>query len=331
MSEDLLIDDEPDIELEPDTDEDIVLEEDEGSQAPGDSAVIPPTPAAPIPSVPNGGDSGQLAPVALMQVLPADFPLPALIKFVPNPLLRTRAEQAAAYALSIEVAGPEGLQRADVALTTLRASQKAIEEHFAEPKEIANRLHKSITGTLSDWLTPGKAAVETVGRKVYQEQRRLDAIAAEERRKAQAEADRIARENARREAEAAAKAQAPAQVVEELKRQAETTTAPPVSTPAATATAMRSSSVVKTWKCRVAGTPADAEANPKMAELSPAQRDQVINAMKAVIAGQQPITLFEVNWTALNARAKAEKSTFAIPGFEAYEAGGVRAKGGRSR
>lgn len=272
----------------------------------------------------------ELGPAALMTVLPADFPLPALIKFVPRAELKIAAEQAATYALKIDVAGPEGLQRADVALSTLRASQKAIEEHFAEPSEIANRLHKSITSVRAEWLSPGKQAIETVGRKVWTEQRRLDDIAAAERRKAQEEEDRRVREAARREAEAAAAAKAPEPVVQELKRQAATATAPPVQT-AAPATTMRSTSTVTTWKARIAGSPADAEPNPDVNELTPAQRAQVSVLLKAIISGDAPIAAIAIDWSYLNKRAKADKSTLRIPGIEAYEDGGVRSKGTRAR
>jgi hypothetical protein len=144
-----------------------------------------PEPPAAEPDLP----AAALAPVALMQVLPVDFPLPALIRFVPDVKLKAAAEQAAAYALSLDVRGEEGLHAADDALRVLLGSQKGITEHFEEPKEIANRLHNSLTSTLADWLAPGKAAIKAVGRKVYVETQRLKAIAHEERRKAQAEAD----------------------------------------------------------------------------------------------------------------------------------------------
>lgn len=297
----------------------------------------PETPAPALEIEPDD-ESGQepaevpaaVVDLSLMTVLPADFPLPTLIKFCPRAELKIAAEQAARYALSVDVAGPEGLQRADVALTTLRTSQKAIEEHFAEPADIANRLHKGITSTRAEWLQPGKAALETVGRKVATEQRRLEDLEREQRRRDQAEADRRERERARREAEEAAKAQAPAPVVEELKRQAEVATAPPVA-PAVQTPVMRGSSVVATWKARIAGTPADADPNPESNALTPAQHLEVLKLLKAVVDGRAPITAVELNWKYLNARAKADKSTLSIPGIEAYEDLGVRSKGTRGR
>jgi hypothetical protein len=219
---------EPDLEIEPEP-------------------VIPPTTA--------------LAPVGLMEVLPADFKLPELIKFIPNPALRAAADQAAAYALGVKVDGAEGIERADVALTALRSSVKAIGEHLEEPIAIANGLHKRLTGVRSEWCAQGEAAIKTVGGRIFTEQRRLETIAAEERRKAQAEADRVVREAARKEADAAVKADAPTPVVNELIRQAETITAPPVAAPTP-APVLRGSTTVTTWKARIVGAPACEEPNP---------------------------------------------------------------------
>lgn len=270
-----------------------------------------------------------VAPVALAEVLPADFPLPVLTKFIPNTVLRESAREATAYALSLDVTGPEGLTRVDRALTVLRAAQKAITDDFAEPARIANDLHKRLTGMRSEWCEPGEAALKTVGQRVWAEQRRLEAAAAEERRKAQTEADRRAREQLQREAAAAAEAKAPAPIVQELKRQAETATAPPVFTPIA-APVMHGTSAVTTWKSRPKGTPADADPNPKVAAMTPSQLDQVRHLLAGILAEKAPITAIEINYSTLNGRAKSDKQTFSIPGFEAFEEGGVRAKGRRA-
>lgn len=307
---------EPEIELEPEADDEIEIEieiESAADQAPAD-----PVDAAPA--------------VSLMQVLPADFPLPTLIRFVPDLRLRAAADEAARYALAIEVAGPEGLQKADLALTAVRTSLKAIEESFKEPTEIANDLHKSLTSTRADWLKPGKQAIEQVGRKVYAEQRRLDAIATEERRKAQAEADRQAREAAAKQAREAERAKAPAPVVEELKRQAETAKAAPVQTAATVVPAMAHTTVTKKWTCTIAGTPRDAgDQQPSVEALTDAQRGQFLILLKAVLDGRAPIAAVTPNWSYLSKRAKSDESTLAIPGIEAYDAGGVRAKATRAR
>jgi len=273
-----------------------------------------------------------LATLPLVEVLPADFKLPALVKFVPNPALRAAADQAGAYALSVTVSGAEGVQRADLALQAVRASLKAITDQFTEPCQIAYDLHKRLTGLRAEWCDRGEQALKTVGSRIYTEQRRLQDVAAEERRKAQAEADRKAREAARREAEAAAAAQAPAPVVEELKRQAETAVAPPVATPAAAAPpVLRGSTTVTSWKARLKGTPVSDEPNPSMEQLSTAQRHQVIELLKAVLDGKAPLAALEINWSYLNKRAKADKSALGIAGVEAFEEGSVRAKNSRAK
>lgn len=288
---------------------------------------IEPEPAAMAIEPPAAVDVPAIAG-ALMEVLPADFKLPALIKFIPNPALRGEADKAATYALGLTVDGPEGLQRADLALATLRASLKAIDEHLEEPIAVANALHKRLTSVRAEWRAQGDTAVKTVGNRIFTEQRRIEALAAEERRKAQAEADRIARENAQREAKAAEEAKAPAPVVEELKRQAETVTAPPVAMPA-TAPMLRSSTTVTTWKARLVGTPGSDEANPGIDALSTAQRAQALTLLKAILEGKAPLAAVEINWSYLNKRAKSDKGTLAIAGIEAFEEGSVRAKGSR--
>lgn len=311
--------DEPQIAIEPDAEPEIELEIE-----PEIEALSPPS------FEPRAVVDVALVPMPLMEILPADFPLPALAKFCPDQRLKVAIDQAAAYVLSIDVTGAEGLQRADLALATVRTSVKAIEGHFEQPVAIANDLHKRLTGKRSEWIADGKAAIDTVGRRVWTEQRRLDAIAADERRKAQEDANRKAREEAEREAAAAKANQAPPQVVEELEKRAETAVAPPVAAPIA-APAMKNTTTVTTWKARIKGTPAEADPNPKMAEITGAQRLQVLALMQGVIDGRDPITAFELNWSVLNGRAKADKSTLSITGIEAFQEGGVRAKGTRSR
>lgn len=280
-----------------------------------------------IPS-PAAGGAAPAITSTLVEVIGADIPLPALIKFVPSAELQQKAAQAAAYALSIDVAGAEGLQRADVALTALRACQADIEHEFAEPTDIAYRVHKRLTGLRGEWLAPGKQAIETVGGRMWTERRRLDAAAAEQRRKDQEAADRQAREQAARDAEEAAMAQAPAVVVEEMQRRAQLATAPPV--PATqTLPTLAGTTTTTTRKARLIGTPADAEANPSMAQLTPAQVLRVKELMRAVLEDKAPITAFDLNWRVLNNRAKTDGTAFAIPGLESFEQGGVRGKASR--
>lgn len=266
---------------------------------------------------------------ALMQVLPADFPLPTLIRFVPDLALRQAVEEAATYALSLDVTGADGLQRADVAVTATRTAMKVVEEHFEEPTAIANRLHKQLTGVRGEWLERGATAVRAVGNRIYAEKQRLDTIERERRRKEQEEADRQAREQARREAEAAERAKAPAPVVEQLKKQAETATAAPVPRQTYDMPQTRNTTVTS-YGVRFIGTPAeDDEPNPDVEALSTLQRTQFLELLKAVLDGKAPIAAVAPNWSYLNKRVKADKDTFTMAGLEMFKEGGIRAKGGR--
>lgn len=268
---------------------------------------------------------------ALVEILPAGFPLPSLIKFVPNPALREAADAAAATALAIEVTGLEGIAAADAAVADVRAGIAAIEAHFEEPAELANKLHKGITGTRAAWIAPAKSSVDVVSLRIRSEKNRLEQLELRARRKAQEEADQKAREEAERAAEEARRAQAPAPVVEELERQAQTAKAPPVApaTAGSVAQALKHSTTVSAWKVTIEGTPREANQEPKMEELTPAQRLRILRAMKDALEGRAPLLLFEINWPYLKARAKADKGAFAIAEFEAYDAGASRAKPAR--
>lgn len=281
-----------------------------------------------VPDTPTPAQTAALVPV--MQILPADFDLPRLIKFIPNPALKTAADEATAYALSLNVVDAEGIERADLALGTLRASLRAITETFQEPAALAHSLHAGITSKRAEWLAAGDAAVKTVGSRIWMEKRRLDAIAAEAARKAQEKANQEARETARRNAAAAEKAKAPAPIVEQLRREAETVTAPPVAAQIA-APVMKSTTVTTTWKARLKGSPAEADPHPDIADLTPLQHARALELLAGIIAGKDPIAAIAIDWSYLDKRAKADKSTLAISGIESFEDGGVRSKVSRSR
>lgn len=271
-----------------------------------------------------------LAPMPLVQVLPADFPLPALIRFVPDPKFRAACDAAADAALAVEVTGADGLVKADEALVTVRAAIKTLEDHFEEPVGIAHRLHSSLTTKRREWATKGAAAVVAVSGRILVEKQRLERIAAEERRKAQEEENRKLREEIAKRAEEAKKAEAPAAVVENLLEQAKTAQAAPVSTVAASSPPkLAGSSTTKKWVCTIKDTPRDAEQNPEMEALTNEQRKEILGLMQEVLAGKAPLRCFAIDWSYLNARAKSDEGTFAIPHLEAYNAGGLRAKPGR--
>jgi len=270
------------------------------------------------------------APMPLMQVLSADFQLPALIKFVPKPELKAALDQAAAYALSLEIkgGGKEALAKADLAVTALSDAIKAFEADFEDAAALANQLHKQITGARSAGAAAAKQAKDAIGRAIFTEIKRLTDAENERRRLEQDEANRKAREQAEEEAAAARKNNAPKQVVEQLQKRVETAVAPPVA--AAAPIKMSGASVVTTWKARIKGTPAEADPNPEMDELSVAQWAEVQQLLRDVADGKAPRACFDIAWGYLNGRAKADKSTLAITGIEAYADGGVRSRGRRA-
>lgn len=266
---------------------------------------------------------------ALVDILPADFPLPALVKFVPDERLRLTLRGAVETALAVKVDGPDGMVAADAALGPVRAAIAAIEDAFKEPARIAYELHRQITSRRAEWIADGTRAVQTVGDSIIRERRRLEQIAAEERRKAQDEADRKAREDRQREAEAAKAAGAPKAAVKELEQQAKTATAPPVSRAVGAPPPLTNSTAVTRYGARLAGTPANDDANPGLDMVTPPQRLKVFELLKGILDGKAPLTCIELNWSYLNKRAAAEKTSFQMPGLEAYEIDSLRGKGRR--
>lgn len=271
-----------------------------------------------------------------MELLPADFKLPALIRFVPNRALREAADAAAERALAIVVTGSEGLALADTAVGACRAASKAIEAHLEEPCATAFELHRGLTSTRGEWRKKADDAVKIVAGRIYTEQERLKAIEAEARRKEQDAADRKAKEDGRLAAEAAAAAKAPEPVVQQLLQEAATATAPPVSRPAISgswggggSSGLKHNTSVKTYKARIVGTPGEDEPNPEITQLSPAQRLEVFKLLRGILAGTDPLASIALDWSYLNKRAKADEKTMAISGIEAFEVGSVRAKAQR--
>ena len=272
------------------------------------------------------------APMPLMQILPADFPLPLLARFVPSPEIKTALDQAIADAVALDVKdrGARACRRRREAGGIERRHQGG-HGSLRGTADIANRLHKSITSVRASWCEPAETAKKLLGSRMYTEKTRLDKIAADERRAAQAEADRIAREDAAAQVAAAKKNQAPPQIVEQLEQRVKTAVAPPVPVAPPPVAAMKSSTTVTTWKARIKGTPADVEPNPNVEDLSPMQWAEFAQLLRDVADGKAPRNVVEIDWSYLNSRAKSDKSTLTITGIEAFAEGSVRAKGSRGR
>ncbi len=276
-------------------------------------------------------ETREVQSLGLMAVLPADFPLPSLIRFIPDPALKAQIDAAAEAALGLEVVGAAGLKQADQALASVRAAVKAVREHFDEPASQAHALHVAITSCRGQWTQAGETAITVVGRRIAAETARLQAIADGERRKAQAEADEREREARRRQAEEAARAAAPEHIVQAMKAEAETATAPPVAPSAASPPALASSTILQTWKARPIGTAADSDPNPDIMNLSPINAGHIRALMRAAADGLESLACFAIDWGYINRRAKAEGKAFRITGLEAFQESSTRAKPGRRR
>ena len=278
-----------------------------------------PEPVAAVPVAPER---------TLVEVLAADVPLPMLIKFVPDLRFKIAVQEAVDRAQSVNVTGSEGLAEADLALTDLRDAVKNALEHFREPVEIANGLHKWMTTRRAEWTGSGPETVTALGRRMFEEQRRLQKIADDAARREQEIADQAQKDAAAKEAKAAESAGAPQVVVEQLREQAKTATAAPV-TKVPAALKLSGSAIVATFKARIKGTPGHADPNPQIGELTVEQVEQVRVLLTAIINGTAPMSAISLNWSYLNARAKADKKTFSIAGMEYFEDGGARGKARR--
>lgn len=263
-----------------------------------------------------------------VDILPAEFLLPPLVRFVPNQSYRAALEDAVARVVAIDVAAPGGLEAADAGLGDVRDAMKAIEAHFDEPKRLAYEEHKRITGTLADWLRAGDQAIADVGRVILAENDRRTAAALEQARREQEALDNEARAQARQEVDFAIAAGAPAEVVAELDRAAETATSTTVAVVEAPVELSRNS-VAKGWKCRLVGTQPGAEINPGSDELTPAQVHAFESLLKAILEGRASRACVSVNWSYVNKRAAADKTAMQIPGLEAVQVSGLKGRGGR--
>lgn len=262
------------------------------------------------------------------EILPADFPLPRLVKFVPDARKRVALEALTAAALAVNVAEPGGLAAADAALVSVRAQLEYVRADFEEPKRLAHQLHAHITERLREATAPAELALKTIGQRIFIENRRLEARALEARRLAQADADEIERKRAAAELETARAAGVSAPVLAMLETQAEGAKAAPLAV--AETPALKGSALVSSWKARLVGTVDGAEINPAITDLSPAQLESVYALLEDIVRNRRNLAAVDLNWSAINARARAEKSVFAMAGLEAVEVGGTRAKGRRA-
>lgn len=268
--------------------------------------------------------SAQLARHVAPQALP-DFDITMLLRFLPDPKLKQLLDAEAQRALAIEVKDAAGLQLADAALGRLKDGIAGIEKCFDDPTSLAYALHKRLTGLRADFCATGKAAVEQVGNRIYVENKRLASIAEEARREEQRKADEKARADTLAAAKDAKAQGAPKEFVQELTKAAKTMTAAPVASPVP-APVLARSSIKPDWRARFSGDDS-ADLRPAVKDMTELQRAQCMTLLHAVVAGQVPLAAIkELDWTYLDKRADAEKTTLLIPGIEAYDKGRVSSK-----
>lgn len=283
---------------------------------------------------PIGDDLAGDVTLPLMEILPADFRLPVLTRFVPDPAVKARIDKALAYAKTIEIEGKgqDALTRMDPALEELNAAIAAGEALFKEPAEIAFELHRHVTGKRAEWVNTPKAEVKSIGNAVWKETERLKEVVAAEQRRIQEEANAAARAEAALAAAEAEKNKAPAPIVEKLQQQAKTAVAPPVPPPTRSfggfGGSTSSNTVVTTWKARLASASEEADDQaPALTSLSDVERADVLKLFQAIVDGRHDLlSLVSVNYGAINKLAVAQESTFNVPGFIAYKTGGTRKK-----
>lgn len=292
-----------------------------------DDMVVPvpePAPEVVEPQVlaDNGGALPELSEsmnVTLGAMLPDGFNLRALLTFVPDVRLKHKVEALAEQARTIDVSTDLGLRRADAVRDELKGAIRETTDAFKLPCDLSNQLHKRMTGLRADFVKTGEAAEEALTERILKQQKENARAAELQRQKDQAEADKQAKERAKEAAELAKAEGAPKAVVKELVQQAKTATAPPV--PVASSGTLKRSNVAAKWRCRPVGSEEDDEPNPEMGEATPKQLEGIRALMQACLDGHQPMTVFAVQWSVLNARAANEKKAMRIHGMEAVDVG----------
>ncbi len=194
----------------------------------------------------------------------------------------------------------------------LNQAVKAVNDLFRAPKEFLQTAETALKNAMLTYDREQQRKAEEARREAErlarEERERIEAEARETARKAQEEADRIAKEAI---AAAAAGDQGKA---EELKQQAEQTAA---------AGAAEAEAIANTADMVVAAPAPVATAAPKVAGLSTRQNWKArltdkMALIRFVAEHPEHQHLLDVNQSALNQLAKAQKDAMRLPGVEAY-------------
>lgn len=259
----------------------------------------------------------------------------------------TAADVARSIALSdralrtLSIASDDEQDALDQLRDTLKDHEQSVRARIDAFCDIANKLHKGMTGLRNVALDRVPDAIAHAGRLIGSYVRAKEAAEAERQRKAREEADRIERERLQREAEALeaekARLAAAAQTVEDpaAKQQIEQesarlaadadqvrveaatmTTRPVAAVPVAKP---KGSSVPDNWKAYPAHGPSQDE--------MPAGDLRELVLFVAERARDNDLTflhLLSVNWETAKAFAKSGKATMRIPGLRAVNEGSYR-------
>jgi hypothetical protein len=223
-----------------------------------------------------------------------------MIVVPPNAELETAAMTLPDKANAARVVDQASHDEAAEELKAIARLEKQIVEYHRPFKEQANRLHKDICAAETKLLAPLKTARPIYSQKILAweaEQRRREQ---ELRRQAEAEARRLAEEAAMQAAIEAEKAGATEEVVEQILERPPLYVAPQIAP-----TYQKSAGItsVDRWRAEVV---------------------DINELLRAILDGRLPPSYVEPNMTALNARARAEKDAFMVPGCKAVKGESAR-------
>ena len=276
--------------------------------------------APPDDDTPTAGDvmtqdrpTGGLVP--LYTLLPDGATLPAAKPVIDTRLIN-ELNLRASELLGLPLETTDECRYVDDRLAIVRKLKESVETQLDEPIKDAFSWHRQLTGLRATLTATAKSAIETVGGRLFARTRELQRQADDERRRLQEEANRQAREEAAREAAAAA-ASGDSHTAAVLREHAQTIQAPPVSVPRQEV--LTSSATRTVWKGRLKGTDRSGEDHD----------ESKLTLIRAIAQGVAPLAYVDLNWSAINKRASADKDTMDVPGLEAYEEGKLTARGGR--
>jgi hypothetical protein len=193
---------------------------------------------------------------------------------------------------------------ADLLTGTIKPLRARWLEYWNPLRDAAYKSYKGILDKFNEADKPLELAERQVKAEIARWDLEQERIRQEEQRKAQMEAERVDRERRLAEAVEAEQAGAPEEMVSSILN-----TQPVVVAPVVEPTYQKASGIARrdNWKCKV---------------------ENLKELCKAIGAGKVPVEYVLPNESALNARARADKSTMNLPGCKAYNESVIS---GRSR